>query len=358
MPDIQYDVVFEGKIRDGADLGEVKENLGRLFKIDADKVEKLFTGSRVVLKSGVDRATADRYQASLAKAGAIVTLEPLALEATILAPEEPDDADESDDPDGTVAESVGPVWGRKVEHKAASPGGNKSGAGKDDQYGSLERGMAGDYQFTIGDTLSEAWQKVSGNKMPAFMAFLIYFGVMIGVGVATGLIALLFKAVGGDAGEVFGALLGQTLQTVVAVPLGVGILMLGVRMAIGAPAEAGSILGYYDRIVPLLLTTLLLYVMLIVGFLLFVIPGIYLSVAYMFALPLVVDKGLSPWQALEASRKAITHRWFSMFGLFLIIGLVYMLGALCLMVGLIWAMPLGMIAMGIVYRNIFGVSSV
>ena len=32
--------------------------------------------------------------------------------------------------------------------------------------------------------------------------------------------------------------------------------------------------------------------------------------AYLLAIPLVVERGLSPWQALEASRKAITQHWF------------------------------------------------
>jgi uncharacterized membrane protein len=71
-----------------------------------------------------------------------------------------------------------------------------------------------------------------------------------------------------------------------------------------------------------------------------------------------VDKGLSPWQALEASRKAITPRWFAVFGMLLLLGLLFVLGAIPLLIGLIWITPLYLIALGILYRNIFGVSSV
>jgi hypothetical protein len=49
-----------------------------------------------------------------------------------------------------------------------------------------------------------------------------------------------------------------------------------------------------------------------------VIPGIYLGIAWLLAIPLVADRGLNFWQGLESSRRAVTPRWFSFFGLFLL----------------------------------------
>ena len=134
--------------------------------------------------------------------------------------------------------------------------------------------------------------------------------------------------------------------------------MLGISMAVGVPAGPASVLKYYDRILPLTLTMFLYGLMVMLGFVLLILPGIYLSIAYLLAIPLVVDKGLSPWQALEASRKAITHRWFSVFGFLLLMGLLAVIGTLFLLIGLIWIIPLYMIALGILYRNIFGVSTI
>ncbi len=54
------------------------------------------------------------------------------------------------------------------------------------------------------------------------------------------------------------------------------------------------------------------------GFMLLIVPGIYLSVAYWLAMPLIIDRELAPWQALELSRKAITKVWFQVFGAYLI----------------------------------------
>ncbi|MNG14005.1 hypothetical protein D3C84_977260 [compost metagenome] len=69
----------------------------------------------------------------------------------------------------------------------------------------------------------------------------------------------------------------------------------------------------------------------------------------------MVERGLSPWQALEASRKAITQHWFKVFGLCLLLGLITMVSAIPLGIGLVWSIPLFVIAMGVLYRTIFGV---
>ena len=70
--------------------------------------------------------------------------------------------------------------------------------------------------------------------------------------------------------------------------------------------------------------------------------------------PLIIEKDLSPWEAMEASRKAIHHHWFQVFGLFFVMGLIFMISALPLGIGTFWTMPMGVIMFGIVYRTIFG----
>ena len=75
----------------------------------------------------------------------------------------------------------------------------------------------------------------------------------------------------------------------------------------------------------------------------------------MLAIPLVVERGLSPWQALEASRKAITQHWFKVFGLFFVLMLIMLLSMIPLGIGLIWTLPLLIVTMGVLYRTIFGV---
>lgn len=52
-----------------------------------------------------------------------------------------------------------------------------------------------------------------------------------------------------------------------------------------------------------------------IGFLFCVLPWLYLTIAWLFAVPLVADKQLEFWPAMELSRKVVTRVWFKMFGL-------------------------------------------
>ncbi len=72
MSEKTFEAVFKGRIVTGAEPSRVKSNLARLFKTDATRIEAMFSGKRVVIKRGVDEATARNYQAALRKAGAIV----------------------------------------------------------------------------------------------------------------------------------------------------------------------------------------------------------------------------------------------------------------------------------------------
>jgi len=84
-----------------------------------------------------------------------------------------------------------------------------------------------------------------------------------------------------------------------------------------------------------------------------IIPGIYLMVAYSFVIQLVGDQGLSPWQAMEVSRKAVTHRWWSVLGLGLAVAILTGVSALGFLIPLIWTIPWLMMTTAVLYRRIF-----
>lgn len=71
-----------------------------------------------------------------------------------------------------------------------------------------------------------------------------------------------------------------------------------------------------------------------------IVPMFYLNVAWTFAFALVIDQGLSPWTALETSRRVITRRWFSLFFLLICAGILGMLGVIGLGIGVVFTIPL------------------
>jgi hypothetical protein len=70
MSDELFEVAFSGQISDGAEPGEVKAKVAKMFNADDAKLAQLFSGRRVVIKKNIDRATADKYQTALNRAGA------------------------------------------------------------------------------------------------------------------------------------------------------------------------------------------------------------------------------------------------------------------------------------------------
>ena len=91
-----------------------------------------------------------------------------------------------------------------------------------------------------------------------------------------------------------------------------------------------------------------------VGLVLCILPGIYLAVGYVFTLPLVIDKKMDFWPAMEVSRRVVHHHWWSMLALLIVIGLIAMAGVLVCIVGLFISIPVATAALMSVYEDLFG----
>ncbi|WP_407315578.1 hypothetical protein [Pseudomonas sp. nanlin1] len=74
-----YEIVFSGELVPGAQPELVKANLAKLFSADAQRIDALFSGRRLVLRSNLDPDAAQKYRAALERAGALVRVEIMAL---------------------------------------------------------------------------------------------------------------------------------------------------------------------------------------------------------------------------------------------------------------------------------------
>ncbi len=225
-------------------------------------------------------------------------------------------------------------------------------------YGSIDKAISGDYELSIGDVLKESWEKTSGAKWVVHLAFIYYMLVMIGVMVVLGIATSMFiGSATSEAGLVIMQVVTQVGMNLIMLPMGLGLVMIGIKRSVDAPISSSEVFAHFSKMIRLFATMVLMYLMIIIGLLLLVLPGIYLMIAYYMAMPLVVEKNMSPWQALEVSRKTITHRWFSVLFLLIILAIIMLVSMIPLGLGAIWTLPMMMIAYGILYRNMFGVES-
>ncbi len=89
MSEPLFDIIFRGDIVLGHNIVEVKAELAKLFKVDAAKIEGLFSGAAKPLKRGLDQARAEKYKEILTKVGALVEIKAVTIEPAIKAQQAP-----------------------------------------------------------------------------------------------------------------------------------------------------------------------------------------------------------------------------------------------------------------------------
>jgi uncharacterized protein DUF4339 len=89
-------------------------------------------------------------------------------------------------------------------------------------------------------------------------------------------------------------------------------------------------------------------------FALALVPIMWLSVAWIFALPLIVDKSIAFWPAMQVSMKIANRRWWRIFGLMCVTGLI-IFGALLVAGLLVAALIAARHALGTAITVSFGV---
>ena len=212
--------------------------------------------------------------------------------------------------------------------------GTGAGGGASDE--GLERAARGDYQVRIGDWMSRGWNVFTqgGGLFIGFTAIIWIFSLLVLslVPVAIPLVVLLFP------------------------PISTGLLISALIVRRGGRLQFSDFWLGFNDFLPLFLAWLIYCALLFAGLLTCGVATLYLWVAYQFVYLLVVDRGLDFWDALEASRSAVTRHWFGLFAfaaLLLLLNLVAFFMTFSL--GILVTLPLTSCALVEAYADIFGV---
>jgi serine/threonine protein kinase/capsular polysaccharide biosynthesis protein len=241
-----------------------------------------------------------------------------------------------------------------VETIASSPSAQSAGsavappeppAPPPDAAALTEQILARDYVLNIRDCLRRGWELVSSDFWPI-------------VGVTALVLALLWAASSSEpiysyhregfhaTTSLLGILLGG--------PLMGGLYLFFLRKIRGEPARVETAFaGFSSCFVQLFLASFVSHVLLGVGFICLVLPFIYLLVAWMFTLPLVIDKRLEFWPAMQLSRKTVSKHWWKFLEFGIVLVLFNLLGVLLLCVGVFLTFPISLAALMYAYEDIF-----
>ena len=221
--------------------------------------------------------------------------------------------------------------------------------------GSIDDAVAGNIEVSMLQTLGDAWRGLKGFKLKCHIATLIWLLVYLAAILVTLPVIFALSALGADATT--SSIISSVVQLVA---IAATMPINGGDHHHGYPPLAGKVgVGRIDpELLPSRAATILWYVlctlMISLGFLLLILPGIYLSFAYMFSLPLMIEKDLDAWSALETSRKAVTRIWLRAAGFLFLIMLLVSLGMIPLGIPLIWIVPWVTLAYAMLYFRLFG----
>lgn len=110
-------LVFEGQILDGFDAASVKQRLGEQLKLDAARLDHLFSGQRVVIKREIEREQGLRHVQQFARLGARLLIEDIAAAAPLPAPQP---APQPASPPAAIAQPALPAMPSTAPTPAAS----------------------------------------------------------------------------------------------------------------------------------------------------------------------------------------------------------------------------------------------
>ncbi|MCX7112542.1 MAG: hypothetical protein NTX45_20930 [Proteobacteria bacterium] len=131
-----------------------------------------------------------------------------------------------------------------------------------------------------------------------------------------------------------------------------GMIKIILSVTDGRETRIGDLFSAGDVFVSYLLGSILFGLIMAVGILLLIVPGLIFSAMFLFYGFFIVDKHMGPVEALKASA-ALTKgvRW-QLFGFILILSLLNVAGALLLVVGLFVTVPVSWVAIAFVYRKL------
>ncbi|MBU0633167.1 hypothetical protein KKA17_11040 [bacterium] len=227
------------------------------------------------------------------------------------------------------------------------------------ENGSLNNALNQEYDFSVKEILSEAWRLTEGAKLILNVSFILYILVAV---LLSALLSLIFDPkIYYESQQFFKGFLSEQAQSLLSLPILMpimsGIVMLAIKRASRKKMEILSIFNYYVLVWPLVFASLLVNAVVILGFVMLIIPGIYLSITFAFVIPLIIDKQLGIIDAMKTSYKVVSKRWFKFFGLYATLAFFALLCILTLGIGFIWVLPLSLMVNGVLYRRIFGFSN-
>ena len=142
-------------------------------------------------------------------------------------------------------------------------------------------------------------------------------------------------------------------SSILSIVVGIGAVRISLRMHDGQEVMLRDLFAVdWSTFWRYLVATILYSLIVAVGLVLFVIPGIIFAVRYLLFGYFIIEKGARPVEALTRSSAATEGVRWDLFVFVLALVLLNILGALLLLIGLLVTVPISYLAAARIYRTL------
>ena len=202
-----------------------------------------------------------------------------------------------------------------------------------------------DIESKVNKLINEGFEfKLEQYIATGFAIFKREYGLFIGFSIVGVLISM---------AAAFIPVVGSIAQIVLTGVLNLGYFYVARKIKLGKKPTFEDFFKPFNSIGKIAGVALLTSLVTIIGFICLIIPGIYFTVAWSLAIPIIYFySGIGVWDSMEASRRIVSKHWLSFFLLVICLLFINIAGALCLVVGLLVTIPVSHLIMYAAFDDI------
>ena len=197
-----------------------------------------------------------------------------------------------------------------------------------------------EHHFSIEESLKFGWSKTKAHSSLLFQVMLTLFALQVVSSIVTKVLGHSMQGVA-----------ASIVLAVVTLFVGVGFTIITLKIARGEHASYADIMPHLSLVWRYLVANLLSGLFVAIGFILLIIPGVYLMLRYAMVRYAILD-GAGITDSLSKSAHMTDGVKWKLLGFFAVLILINIVGAILLLVGLLVTVPVTMIAYAHVYQKL------
>ena len=180
--------------------------------------------------------------------------------------------------------------------------------------------------------------------------FFPLLGVMLTAWIVAYIPSALSSALGDQAGALtFLLVLGGWILSLI---VSLGVIKVSLQVSAGKKVEFSDLFSTLPYVLRYFVLSILMTLIILLGFIVFILPGIYLAVRLSYVPYYLLDKNTTVMETLRGSWAITKGRFWKIFVFGILNGLVMLLGLLALGIGILVSAPVTMVAQAAFYRQL------